>query len=118
MPAVARIGDMLTTNGHGPSPAISSGSGNVFANFIPVARADGTDDTTGHPDKFGQTGFPPVKLDTGSSNVFVNNKAVARIGDPTFIHSDSDYGHNNSHKDDPHVDNISQGSTNVFANGA
>jgi uncharacterized Zn-binding protein involved in type VI secretion len=73
MPAVARIGDPISCG-----DTIANGSGNVFANGMPVSRV-GIDVTAGHC-------FPPVPLVSGASTVFVNNIAVGRVGDPIPTH--------------------------------
>jgi len=113
MPKVARLGDSLTTGGHGPDPTITSASGDVFTNNIPTARV--TDNTSGHKDKKNQTGFPPIPIGKGSGSVFVNNLPIARVGDNTSTHADLSYGRRNWHKDSPHADTIAKGSSDVFA---
>ena len=100
MPAVSRQGDSLST-GHicvGTTTLDTPGQGTVFANSILVARV--TDPTVSHP-------FPPLppcaphvaNVNVGSPNVFVEGKAVARIGDSTDAGA------------------MTSGSGNVFANG-
>ena len=74
MPAVARIGDAISCG-----DTIAQGSGDVFANGIPVTRV-GPDKTAGHC-------FLPTKIAAGSSTVFVNNSPVARTGDPIVAHT-------------------------------
>lgn len=113
MPKVARLGDKLSTGGHGVSPAITSGSGDVFVNNIPIARL--SDNTSGHKDKKGKTGFLAIPIGKGSGSVFANNLPVARVGDKTKTHYDQSYGSHNRHKDSPHADTISGGSADVFA---
>ena len=100
MPAVSRKGDSLST-GHictSTTTLDTPGQGTCFANSILIARV--SDPTVSHP-------FPPVPIcaphvanvNAGSPNVFVENKAVARIGDS------ADAGA------------MTSGSGNVFANG-
>ena len=100
MPAVSRKGDSLST-GHGcvsTTTLNTPGQSTVFANSILVARIG--DPTVSHP-------FPPLppcaphvaNVNAGSPNVFVENKAVARIGDSTDAGA------------------MTSGSGNVFANG-
>jgi len=100
MPAVSRKGDSLST-GHacvGTTTLDTPGQGTVFANNILVARV--TDPTVSHP-------FPPLppcaphvaNVNVGSPNVYVEGKAVARIGDSTDAGA------------------MTSGSGNVFANG-
>ena len=64
MPAVCRKGDTCTGHGGFPPRANDEGSPNVFVNGIPAGNSchDGT-------------------LSGGSSSVFVNGKALGRIGD-------------------------------------
>ena len=94
MPAVTRVGDADAAHCSGMSRA--QGSGNVFANGIPVSR-QGDKNTThlkpGSP-------CPPhsAAIASGSSTVFVNGKGCGRIGDPTCT-------------------SVSGGSGNVFAGG-
>lgn len=99
MPAVCRKGDSLST-GHicaSTTTLNTPGQGTVFANSILVARV--TDPTVSHP-------FPPAppcaphvaKVNVGSPNVFVEGKAVARIGDSADAGS------------------MTSGSSSVFAN--
>jgi uncharacterized Zn-binding protein involved in type VI secretion len=100
MPAVSRKGDSLTT-GHictSTTTLDTPGQGTCFANSILIARV--SDPTVSHP-------FPPLppcaphvaNVNAGSPNVFVENKAVARIGDSTDAGA------------------MTSGSGNVFANG-
>ena len=100
MPAVSRKGDSLST-GHictSTTTLDTPGQGTCFANTILIARV--SDPTVSHP-------FPPLppcaphvaNVNAGSPNVFVENKAIARIGDST------DSGA------------MTSGSGNVFANG-
>ena len=113
MPGVGRLGDLLDTGGRPPA-AISQGSGDVFANNIPVAR-DG-DGTTGHPDSKGADGYDPVNIiATNGSNVFANNILIAVGGDLTEQHVDNSPGPNNIHVDIPHTDAVDQVSGNVNA---
>ena len=77
MPAVTRVGDADAAHCSGMSRA--QGSGNVFANGIPVSR-QGDKNTThlkpGSP-------CPPhsAAIASGSSTVFVNGKGCGRVGD-------------------------------------
>ena len=100
MPAVSRKGDSLST-GHicaSTTTLDTPGQGTCFANSILIARV--TDPTVSHP-------FPPAppcaphvaNVNVGSSNVFVEGLAVARIGDSTDAGA------------------MTSGSGNVFANG-
>tara|TARA_Y100000991_G_C21778174_1_gene266019 strand:- start:308 stop:610 length:303 start_codon:yes stop_codon:yes gene_type:complete len=100
MPAVSRKGDSLST-GHictSTTNLDTPGQGTCFANSILIARV--SDPTVSHP-------FPPLppcaphvaNVNAGSPNVFVENKAVARIGDSTDAGA------------------MTSGSGNVFANG-
>ena len=69
---VQRIGDPT-----GCGDTQGQGSGDVFANGIPVARL--TDNSAGHC-------FPPVPVNSASSNVFANGLPVARKGDTHPTH--------------------------------
>ncbi|KAE9627935.1 PAAR domain-containing protein [Parasedimentitalea maritima] len=78
MPAVTRKGDSCT--GHGPYPprASTGGSGDVFANGIPVHRQG---------DGWAVHCMPgPVchggSLASGSGSVSANGQQLGRIGDP------------------------------------
>jgi uncharacterized Zn-binding protein involved in type VI secretion len=93
MPAVARIGDTITT-GHGcdSTSQIKQGSSNVFANGRGITRV-GDSDTHNIPTPtvvVGEDGNPvtilvclphTVTVGSGSSSVFVNGRAIARVGD-------------------------------------
>ncbi len=94
MPAVTRIGDPF---GCGSSSA--AGSGNVFANNIPVTRVG--DATTGHPCG------PPTSNQSGAATVFANNIPVCRVGDPLVPHGTCD--------GPPHQTPFVVGSADVFA---
>ena len=100
MPAVSRKGDSLST-GHictSTTNLDTPGHGTCFENSILIASV--SDPTVSHP-------FPPLppcaphvaNVNAGSPNVFVENKAVARIGDSTDAGA------------------MTSGSGNVFANG-
>ena len=101
MPAVSRKGDSLTTGHICVSTTVldTPGQGTCFANSILIARE--TDPTVSHP-------FPPnppcaphvANVNVGSPNVFVEGKAIARIGDSTDAGA------------------MTGGSGNVFANGS
>ena len=100
MPAVSRKGDSLSTGHICASTTVldTPGQGTCFANSILIARQ--TDPTVSHI-------HPPLpacpphvaNVNVGSPNVFVESKAIARIGDST------DSGA------------LVNGSGNVFANG-
>lgn len=77
MPAVTRIGDADVPHCSGMTRA--QGSGNVFANNIPVSRQG--DNNTGHllPGDPCPSHAAPIAV--GSSTVFVNNKGCGRVGD-------------------------------------
>ena len=101
MPGVTRDGD-ATTTGHGcnTTTTVTGPSTNVFCNSLGVERK--TDPTAAHTIPNGAS--PPVcvshsgaVINAGSSTVFVNSKAIARITDAC------DSGA------------ITGGSTNVFA---
>ena len=87
MPAVARFGD-VTSTGHGCSATttLAGPSTNVFCNTRGVERKG--DPLAGHTIPF-TSGSPPVTvciphaavINAGSGTVFVNNKAIARVGD-------------------------------------
>ena len=100
MPAVSRKGDSLST-GHicaSTTTLDTPGQGSCFANSILIARV--SDPTVPHPNP----PAPPcpdhvANVNVGSSNVFVEGLAVARIGDSTDAGA------------------MTSGSGNVFANG-
>ena len=101
MPAVTRDGD-ATTTGHGchTTTTVEGPSTNVFCNTKGVERKG--DPTAAHTIENSAT--PPVcvshlgaVINAGSSTVFVNGKAIARVEDSC------DGG------------NITEGSSNVFA---
>ncbi|MCB1711352.1 MAG: hypothetical protein KDH96_02370 [Candidatus Riesia sp.] len=58
---------------------VAQGSGNVFANFLPVSVHN--DPTTGHGC------FPPSVMISTTGTVFVNNKPVLRHGDSNQPHT-------------------------------
>jgi len=85
MPAVTRDGD-ATTTGHGcdVTTTVTGPSTDVFCNTKGVERK--TDPTAAHTIPNGAS--PPVcvshsgaVINAGSGTVFVNSKAIARIGD-------------------------------------
>ena len=85
MPAVTRDGD-ATTTGHGCdfTTTVTGPSTDVFCNTKGVERK--TDPTAAHTMPNGAS--PPVcvshsgaVINAGSGTVFVNSKAIARIGD-------------------------------------
>ncbi len=77
MPAVTRIGDADTPHCSGMSRA--QGSGNVFANGIPVSRQGDVNTTHLKPG----SPCPPhaAAIASGSSTVIVNGKGCGRVGD-------------------------------------
>lgn len=77
MPAVTRIGDADVAHCSGMTRA--EGSGNVFANGIPVSRQG--DNNTSHllPPAPCPSHAAPIAV--GSILVFVNDKGLGRIGD-------------------------------------
>jgi len=81
MPAVSRIGDSVTTN-HGcdASTTMAEGSGNVFANKIGVVR-QGDNDTVHAYGGRNCSARHQIPLSAGAPTVFVNNKALGRVGD-------------------------------------
>ncbi len=95
MPAIIRIGDPVSCG-----DVMAEGSGDVFANDIPVSRV-GVDLTAGHC-------YAPTPVSSGSPDVFANNIPVDRVGDPIVPHSCPDVG--------AHGGNMSNGSPNVFVN--
>lgn len=97
MPDVARIGDPFTCG-----DTVKTGSANVFANGIPVARI--TDGTIGDP-----CGAAPTTIAEGSGTVFVNGLPIARVDDSLVPHA--------CPSSSPHGGSISAGSPNVKADG-
>ena len=77
MPAVTRIGDADVAHCSGMVRA--QGSGNVFANNIPVSRQG--DVNTVHLLPGSPCPAHAAPIASGSSSVFVNNKGCGRIGD-------------------------------------
>ena len=94
MPAIIRIGDPVSCG-----DVMANGSGNVFANGIPVSR-EGTDNTAGHC-------FNPTPVSSASPNVFTNNIKTDRVGDPIVVHCCGPVCHGGS---------MANGSPNVFVN--
>ena len=85
MPGVTRDGD-ATTTGHGcnTTTTVTGPSTDVFCNSLGVERKD--DPTAAHT--IPNSADPPVcvshsgaVINAGSGTVFVNSKAIARIGD-------------------------------------
>lgn len=76
MPAVARLGDKCSGHGCWPPRKNTSASSDVFVNGIGAHRVDDT--WAAHTCK---KNTHTSILSTGSSTVFVNNKALGRIGD-------------------------------------
>lgn len=96
MPAVVRKGDICTGHGGWPPRKNDEGSSNVFVNGIECHRQ--TDHWITHCNS--QPSCHDSQLANGSPNVFVNNLAMARVGDPVACGSKT-----------------AQGSSNVFCNG-
>ena len=81
MPGVTRDGD-ATTTGHGcdDTTTVTGPSTNVFCNTKGVERK--TDPTSAHTILSGLSCVPhSAVINAGSGTVFVNSKAIARIGD-------------------------------------
>jgi len=81
MPGVTRDGD-ATTTGHGcdATTTVTGPSTNVFCNTKGVERK--TDPTAAHTILSGLSCVPHSSvINAGSGTVFVNSKAIARIGD-------------------------------------
>lgn len=75
MPAVIRIGDPISCG-----DTMSQGSGNVFANNIPICRVR-SDMTAGHC-------FLPTTISSGKQEtVFVNGIPIVSVGDPIVAHT-------------------------------
>ena len=100
MPAVSRKGD-TTTTGHvcvATTTLDTPGQGTCFANSILIARQ--SDPTVSHINPpFPICPAHVANVNVGSPNVFVEGKAIARIGDSTDAGA------------------LTTGSGNVFANG-
>ena len=100
MPAVSRKGD-TTTTGHvcvATTTLDTPGQGTCFANSILIARQ--SDPTVPHINPpFPVCPTHVANVNVGSPNVFVEGKAIARIGDSTDAGA------------------LTTGSGNVFANG-
>lgn len=77
MPAVTRIGDADSAHCSGMVRAV--GSGNVFANSIPVSRQG--DVNTGHLLPGAPCPGHSAAIAAGSGTVFVNGKGCGRVGD-------------------------------------
>lgn len=77
MPAVTRIGDADVPH---CSPMVrAQGSGNVFANNIPISRQGDVNTVHLLPGSPCPSHAAPITI--GSTTVFVNNKGCGRIGD-------------------------------------
>lgn len=96
MPAVTLLGHRCTGHGCYPPRPNVEGSGNVFANDIPVHRQD----DAWHPHGCGDCTPHSSETKSGSQTVYVNGKQMARIGDPVKCGS-----------------KIAQGTGNVFCGG-
>ncbi|MBB5515768.1 putative Zn-binding protein involved in type VI secretion [Rubricella aquisinus] len=96
MPAVTRAGDACT--GHGPWPprASTGGSGDVFVNAMPAHRLGDAWAVHCDPTPICHGGA----LASGSATVFVNGRALGRVGDPVSCGS-----------------SVAGGSGDVFAGG-
>ncbi len=96
MPAVTRVGD--PDNAHCSGMVRAQGSGNVFANGIPISRQG--DVNTGHL----LPGVPcpahAAPIASGSGTVKVNGKGCGRVGDGISG-----------------CTSVAAGSSNVFAGG-
>lgn len=92
MPGVVRLGDICTGHGCWPPRPNVSASGDVFTNNIGTHRVgDGWAPHCCCP-------IPAVHASSqasGSPNVFVNNRAVARIGDSIACGSSNATGSGN-----------------------
>jgi uncharacterized Zn-binding protein involved in type VI secretion len=77
MPAVTRIGDADVAHCSGMVRAV--GSGNVFANNIPISRQ--SDVNTVHLLPGDPCPAHAAPIASGSGTVFVNNLGCGRIGD-------------------------------------
>ena len=97
MPAIIRIGDPVDCGDF-----MGQGSDNVLANNIPVSR-QGVDHTIGHC-------YAPAHVFAASPNVFTNNHAQDRVGDPIFEPEHVCPGSGS------HPGNMAAGSPNVFVN--
>lgn len=96
MPAVSYLGAMSTGHGSFPPRGNSQASSNVFVNGIGVHRQGDAWPTHCNATPTCHAGT----LAAGSGSVFVNGKAIARIGDPTSC-----------------GDAVAEGSGDVFAGG-
>ena len=98
MTQVSRVGDTVSVHECGVVPSAAVGSGDVYTNNIRTHRQG--DVNTSHPYAPPIAGCPThaTALSSGSSSVYVNNKQIARNGDP--------YGCGIA---------LTQGSGNVFA---
>ena len=89
MPAIVRLGDLCTGHGCWPSRPNSSASPNVYIGGLPAHRKG--DSWTPHccgPSCHGGV------TSSGSSTIMVNNKPVARVGDPVSCGSTILTGYN------------------------
>ncbi len=96
MPAVARLGDSCTGHADFPPRGNSAASGDVFVNGIGVHRKGDSYPVHCNPVPLCHASA----LAGGSSSVFVNAKAIGRIGDAVGCGGA-----------------VASGSTNVFAGG-
>ena len=81
MPKACRTTDPVSVHECGVVPAADSASGDVFIESLAAHRV--TDTNTSHPAVPPAAGCTPhvTTLSAGSPNVFVNSKALARVGD-------------------------------------
>lgn len=96
MPAVARLGDPCTGHAAFPPRGNSGASPDVFVNSIGVHRQGDSYPVHCNPEPL----CHPSALAGGSSSVFVNGKAIGRIGDGVGCGG-----------------SVAVGSSNVFAGG-
>lgn len=96
MPAVTRIGDADVAHCSGMVRA--QGSGNVFANGIPISRQG--DNNTTHLLPGAPCPAHAAPIASGSSTVFVNGRGCGRVGDGISG-----------------CTSVAAGSSNVFAGG-
>lgn len=94
MPAIARLGDPISCG-----DTLAKGSGDVFANGMPVTRVDPADTTAGHC-------FNPTFLTSGAATVFANGKPVGIVGSPINVHFCGPASHSGT---------VANGSPDVFA---
>ena len=80
MPAACRTTDTVSVHECGVVPTAAGASGDVFIESLGAHRK--TDKNTSHPSvPEPSCAEHATRLSTGSPNVFVNSKALARVGD-------------------------------------